>query len=109
MHTRRAKAWRGLAKTCGWLLLALVAASPTQGQTLPEGQATPLPVQNNRCQWMVPTSQPDDKFFLIVGSASVHGNAFRVSIQTEAVDETAIITASTISAKKAKQEVTEIT
>jgi hypothetical protein len=58
---------------------------------------------------MVPTSQPDDKFFLIVGSASVHGNAFRVSIQTEAVDETAIITASTISAKKAKQEVTEIT
>src|SRR5207244_75302 len=65
MHTRRARAWTSLAVACGWVVLALVAVSPsTWGQSLPPGQPVALPVENNRCECILPISRPADKFFL---------------------------------------------
>src|SRR5260370_2649364 len=91
MHTRRAKAWMGLAETCGWLLLAFVVAAPsTWGQTPPPGQAIPLAVQSNRCECILPTPKPDDKFFLILGSASLGAGPYRVTIQTDGIQETSV-------------------
>src|SRR5919108_6624140 len=87
MDTRRAKAPSALAETCGWFLLVLVVSPPSiRGQTLPPGQAIPLVVQNDRCQCVLPTANPDDKFFLILGSTSPGAGLYRVTVQTEATD-----------------------
>src|SRR5947209_3615322 len=119
MQTRRAKARMGLAETCGWLLLAFVLAPPSAcGQTLPPGQAIPLCVQDNRCQCILPTPKPDDKFFLILGSASLGAGPYRVTIQTDGIEETSVPAANSASktsgvlvtsAKKKQQEATETT
>src|ERR1700747_560789 len=119
MHTRQAKARMGLAETCGWLLLAFVVASPSAwGQALSPGQAIPLPVQNNRCECILPTSKLDDKFFLILGSASLAAGPYRVTIQTDGIEETSFVAANSAFktsevletlAKKKQQQATETT
>src|SRR5438093_8506734 len=109
MHTRRARACTSLAVACGWVVLALVAVSPsTWGQSLPPGQPVALPVENNHCECILPISRPDDKFFLVVGSASLDAGPFRVTIQSEALDETAMLPATMTSANKGQQEAAEI-
>src|SRR5438094_840270 len=108
MHTRRARAWNSLAVACGWVVLALVTAAPAPAQSSPLGQAIALPVQNSRCECILPISRPDDKFFLVVGSASLDAGPFRVTIQSEALDETAMLPATMTSANKGQQEAAEI-
>src|SRR5207247_3271680 len=92
MHARQAKVPPGLAETWGWLLLTLVVSVPSvRGQSLSAGQAIPLAVRDGHCECILPTPKPDDKFFLILGSTSLGGGPFRVTIQTEAADAPGLI------------------
>jgi len=87
MHARQAKVPPGLADTWGWLLLTLVVSVPSaHGQSLPPGRAIPLAVHEGRCQCILPTPKPDDKFFLILGSASFGAGPYQVNIQTEGTE-----------------------
>src|SRR5205823_241434 len=89
--------------------LAFVVAPPsTWGQTLPPGQAIPLPVQNNRCECILPTPKPDDKFFLILGSASLGAGPYRVTIQTDGIEETSVPAANSASKTSDVSETSEV-
>src|SRR5207302_5163015 len=92
MHARQAKVPPGRAETWGWLLLTLVVSVPSvRGQSLSAGQAIPLAVRDGGCECILPTPKPDDKFFLILGSTSLEGGPFRVTVQTDAADAPASI------------------
>src|SRR5262249_52034404 len=40
-------------------------------------------VQDGRCECVLPTNQPDEKFFLILGSLSSGSGPFRVQVHTD--------------------------
>jgi hypothetical protein len=57
-----------------------------RGQSLPTGRPICLKVQDNQCQYVLPTPRADEKYFLILGSLSMNGGPCRVSIQTQAIE-----------------------
>jgi hypothetical protein len=74
---RRARVFVALAA-----LLAL--ASPSFSQLTPPGRVLPPAVHDGRCEFVLPTNRPDDKFYLILGSLSREAGPYRVTIRTEA-------------------------
>src|SRR5438045_1490226 len=71
-----------LRRAC-WLVLALLAVGrPAFGQTTAERWAE-LEVTAGRCEAVLATEQPDDQYYLIVGSLARSG-IHRVTVHTEA-------------------------
>lgn len=70
----------------GWLrslAFVVVLASPLVAQPVPVGQLLPVAVHSGRCELVLPTERPDDKYFLILGSLSRHAGPYPVTIQTQ--------------------------
>jgi hypothetical protein len=82
---------RASPKPWGWLLLTFAVAGTAQGQPLPPGRPIALTVHVNRCECVLPTIQPEDKYFLVLGSVSLNAGPYRVSIQTESTNAPASI------------------
>ncbi len=87
MHTRQRRPGSRFLLAC-ILFTSLVGgkSSGAWGQSLPTGRPICLTVQDNHCQYVLPTPRVDEKFLLILGSLSMSGGPYRVTIQTEAVE-----------------------
>jgi len=70
----------------GLVALALLA-SPAWAQQVPPGRLFPLAVRAGRCDCVLPTAAPDDKFYLIVGSLAHAPGPYRVTIRTESTGD----------------------
>jgi hypothetical protein len=64
------------------LALALLAA-PAPAQGLAPGRVVPLATRGEQCEFVLPTSQPGDKFVLVVGSLAAGPQAHRVTVHAE--------------------------
>src|SRR5437899_3018875 len=61
-------------------ILGLLVGS-VRGQT--PGQVLPLTVENGRCECVLPTEQPGEKYFLMLGSLARNAGPYRITIRTE--------------------------
>src|SRR5436309_151034 len=61
-------------------------SSGAWGQSLSSGQPISLKVRDHRCECILPTPRPDEKFLLVLGSLSMSSGPYRVTIQTEAIE-----------------------
>src|SRR5947209_3310795 len=65
-----------------WLL-----TGPAEAQPVPAGRVLPLTVRDGRCECVLPTSHPDEKYYLILGSLARQAGPFRVTVRTQAAAE----------------------
>src|SRR5262245_2918815 len=60
-----------------WLLTA-----PAGAQPVPAGRVLPLTVHDGRCECVLPTPHPDEKYYLVLGSLAQQPGPFRVTVRT---------------------------
>jgi hypothetical protein len=78
-----ARRWVSFGKVV-WLV-AIVGGA--RSESVPTSQVIPLEVRDGRCECVLPTEHPDDKYYLIVGSLARDLGQRKVAIQTAATDD----------------------
>jgi hypothetical protein len=78
-----ARRWKAFG-TIFWLV---AFAGWARAESVPTGQVIPLAVRDGRCECVLPTEHPDDKYYLIVGSLARDLSPRRVTIHTTATDD----------------------
>jgi hypothetical protein len=69
--------------------LVLLLLPTSFGQSLPTGRPLAIAVHEGRCECVLSTARPDDKFILIIGSLSRNLEPVPVIVQTEATNRCA--------------------
>lgn len=67
-----------------WLLLATAA---TRAENLVPLRPYPIAAPSERCEMVLPTSNIDDKYYLLIGSLSSQPGPYRVWVQTTATND----------------------
>ncbi|MGE3805982.1 MAG: hypothetical protein AB7K24_15015, partial [Gemmataceae bacterium] len=80
------------------LVLLLALANGTARGQLPPGPIVPVAVKKGHAEVVLPTAQPGDKYYLILGSLSTDAGPHRVRVTTEACAEVPTLVESSASA-----------
>src|SRR5205823_5606620 len=68
-------------------VLLLLPAGPAPAESVPVGRLLPLAVRDGRCECVLPTDRPDEKYYLILGSLARTGGPYRITVRTAATTE----------------------
>jgi hypothetical protein len=78
---RRSRGRLGLA--VAW---SLVIATAAWAEAPEPGRLLPLAVRDGRCEFVLPTTRPDEKYYLLLGSLARGAGPYAVTVRTEAAD-----------------------
>lgn len=68
------------------LAIVIGTGHVSMAEDIPVGQAMPLRVQSGRCECVLPTTDPTEKYYLILGSLSRQSGPHAVRVRTRADD-----------------------